>query len=318
MAHDKSRAPPTLAHPGMSESLSGNLTGLYLRLKHLFTQPPFPLFPPAGASNEHVNTLLISLPISGDRRRDLFSKLNRESWRLSSVKACYPPDPGSLDSGEWKRFHAMSKRLVTGQRGCFLSHRRAWLKALDDCADLTLILEDDVIPLYEKLPLLPTLPEDLDVLYLHHFAQHIPTLRQLLLHFLMVPIECLGSPFKIYNIDEILSSHCGRLHRAAMPGCAYGITSSGATKLLSIFDELGNFFQWDSIMLRHAISTPVFSKMLPYICSDAYSFYRGQHPHGGSLKMSSTRLNAYAIYPPLVIHNYNAPSVKFAIPDRNA
>ena len=33
------------------------------------------------------------------------------------------------------------------------------------------------------------------------------------------------------------------------------------------------------------------------------------------LKKSSLSLNAYAIYPPLFIHDHRAPSVKFAVPD---
>ena len=218
------------------------MIGLYLKLKHLLTRPAFRLLPPPGAGNEAVNTLLISLAVSEERRRRLLSRLDRESWRLSTIEACYPPDRGSLDSGEWQRFHTMSERLRPGQRGCFLSHRRAWLKARASSADLTVILEDDVVPLHEKIPPLPALPQDLDVLYLHHFAQRIPAMGELLIHFLRAPVESIGRPFRLYSIDEVLLSHRGRLHLAAMPGCAYAVTSAGAGKLLSLFDEVGNYY----------------------------------------------------------------------------
>ena len=69
-------------------------------------------------------------------------------------------------------------------------------------------------------------------------------------------------------------------------------------------------------MLRHAMSASVYERLLPEICSDAAWFYRGQRPdRGGGLKKSSLSLNAYAIYPPLFVHDHRAPSVKFSIPD---
>ena len=83
------------------------------------------------------------------------------------------------------------------------------------------------------------------MLYLHHFAQYLPSAWQFL-------SECLFQPFKVYSLDEVMLSHCGNLHRAAMPTSAYAVTKQGANKLLSIFDEVGLFYQWESIMLRHS------------------------------------------------------------------
>ena len=190
--------------------------------------------------------------------------------------------------------------------GCFLSHRRAWLRALDSPAPITIILEDDAIPLYAKQPPFPTLPADIDVLYLHHFAQYLPKLRQLL-------TACLFSRFKTYSLDDVILSHCGNLHRAAMPASAYAVSKQGANKLLTIFDELGLFYQWDSIMLRHSISARVFRQMLPYVCSTDTTFYAGQRPGRASSKMASVSLNTYAIYPPLFIHDYETPSVRKSV-----
>lgn len=289
----------------------------YVRLRHVLSGWAQRLHSVFGDDAEKTETLLISLPISKDRRRRLFSRLDRTTWGLSAIEACYPPNRESLTDAEWKRFHEMSEHLTTGQRGCFLSHRRAWRKVWESGSGLTIILEDDVVPLYEKLPPLPALPRDLDVLHLHHFAQYLPTAGQLLFGYLRAPIECVVHEFKIYRLDEILSSHCGRLSRATMPACAYGVTRSGAGKLLSIFDEVGNFYNWDSIMLRHGIGPSLFQKMLPYVCSDSCMFYQGLRPENASLRSSSVRLNTYAIYPPLVIHDYATPSVKKAVRDHD-
>ena len=312
---DSGKLPPpsTLRHPGMPKSRSVKLIGSYLRFKHLLTRFLSRVLPPDGPGSEDVNTLLISLPISAERRCSLSSRMDFESWKLSPIDACYPAEPNSLGEGEWKLFYAMADRLRPGQRGCFLSHRRAWTKARESEARLTIVLEDDVIPLYGKLPFLPALPKDLDLLYLHHFAQRIPTARQLLAHFLCAPIERLVRPFRVFSIDEILASHCGRLRLGAMPGCAYAVTPTGADKLLSLFDEIGNYDNWDAIVLRHATSESVHQRMLPDIQSDAIWFYRGQRPDRAWSKRVSISLNAYAIYPPLFLHDHKAPSVKLTV-----
>ena len=98
-----------------------------------------------------------------------------------------------------------------------------------------------------------------------------------------------------------------------MPACAYAITPARAEKLLAIFDEVGNFFQWDSIMLRHAIGRRVFEEMSAYVCVDGSAFYQGQRPGNASQRVSSISLNAYAIHPPWFLHNYETPSVKFNV-----
>ncbi len=210
----------------------------------------------------------------------------------------------------------MSKRLRSGQRGCFLSHRRAWQEALDSSGDLTIVLEDDAIPLFRAMPALPAPPHDLDVLYLHHQAQCLPSWPELLARFVRRPFDRFGSPFRLYSIDAVLASHCGRLRRASMPACAYAVTRSGAEKLLAIFEEVGNFFQWDSIMLRHAVSDAVFEKLSPHVNAEGSRFYRGQRPENAGQRVSSIRLNVYALDPPLVVHDHQTPSVKFAVVER--
>lgn len=170
-----------------------------------------------------VNTLAISLPASHDRRCRLLSRLEPDQYGLSFVQACYPPISKSMNDHEWALFHEMAGHLTAGQRGCFLSHRRAWLSAIESTAKLTIILEDDAIPLYKKLPNLPAFPEDLDVLYLHHFAQCIPSARQLLLSLIRTMAVPFRNLFEVHSIAEVVASHCGKLNRAAMPGSAYAI-----------------------------------------------------------------------------------------------
>ena len=307
-------SPPTrLLHPGMPATPIARLIESNLRLKHLLTRLFFRLNPPDGPGREKVGTLLISLPVSEERRRSLLSRIDSGSWNLSRIDACYPAEAKSLSDAEWKRFHAMANRLRPGQRGCFLSHRRAWIRARESKAPLAIVLEDDVIPLYAKLSPLPALPADLDLLYLHHFAQRIPTVPQLLGSLLFAPTECLLRPFRVFSIDEVLASHCGKLRLGAMPGCAYAVTPNGADKLLSLFDEVGNYDNWDAVVLRHATSEAVHRRMLPHIQSDTVWFYRGQRPDRAWSKRASLSLNAYAIYPPLFLHDHEAPSVKLGV-----
>ena len=260
-----------------------------------------------------VNTLAISLPASHDRRRRLLGRLEPNCYGLSFVQACYPPMSKSMSDHEWALFHEMAEHLTAGQRGCFLSHRRAWLSAVESTAELTIILEDDAIPLYKKLPSLPDFPEDLDVLYLHHFAQYIPSARRLLLSFIRTMAAPFHNLFEVRSIDEVVASHCGKLNRAAMPGSAYAVTRKGAEKLLSIFDEVGLYYQWDSVMLRHSLSSAAYQRMLPWLSDGEQPFYVGQRPQNAPRRVAATLLNAYAIYPPITMHDYLTPSARKAV-----
>ena len=298
----------------MPETRVATLIDGCLHFRRLLTRLYSRLLPPTDpGGGEDLDTLLISLPVSEARRQTLLRRMDAGNWRLQSLGACHPADPESLSEAEWRRFHAMADRLRPGQRGCFLSHRRAWLRARESTAPLVIVLEDDVIPLYEERPSLPELPGDLDLLYLHHFAQRIPNARQLLAHCYFAPIACLVRPFRVFPIDEVLGSHCGRLRFGAMPGSAYALTPKGADKLLSLFDEVGNYDNWDAVVLRHATSERVHERMLAHIRCDALRFYRGQAPDRAWSRRASLSLNAYAIYPPLFLHDHEAPSVKLGV-----
>ena len=106
-----------------------------------------------------------------------------------------------------------------------------------------------------------------------------------------------------------MSSHCGELHRAVMPASAYAVTPRGAAKLLNLFDQVGLYYQWDSIMLRHSISDAMFEKMRPLINDNTISFYRGQRASMAGAKKGGTTLHTYAIYPPLFVHDYETVSI---------
>lgn len=264
---------------------------------------------------------MISLPASHDRRRRLLGRLEPNQYGLSFVQACHPPMSKSMNDHEWALFHEMAEHLTAGERGCFLSHRRAWLLAIKSTAELTIILEDDAIPLCKKLPNLPVIPEDLDVLYLHHFAQYIPSARQLLPCLIRTMAAPFRNLFAVHPIDEVVASHYGKLNRAAMPASAYAVTQKGAEKLLSIFDEVGLYYQWDSVMPRHSLSSAAYRKMLPYLSDDKQPFYVGQRPQNAPRRVAAALLNAYAIYPPITLHDYLAPSerkaVALTVPKRN-
>ena len=93
---------PLAGHPGVAGSLYGRLLRLYLSARHrLESAARVSDADEARRAEVQVRTLLISLAISEDRRRALFSRLDAPEWRLSPIDACYPPDPDSLTSEEW-------------------------------------------------------------------------------------------------------------------------------------------------------------------------------------------------------------------------
>lgn len=166
-----------LAHPGMSgHKLHRWLTVLVLRIRILLVRVRG-----RWRGNNVDSTLLISLPSSIDRRSRLLQRIDMASWRLTVLSGCHTPTPSSMTGNERDLYRGMPSSLAAGHRGCFLSHRRAWLTARSH--GLTIILEDDAIPLFKYLPRFPTLPDDLDVLYLHHFAQFIPSISRSLAAF---------------------------------------------------------------------------------------------------------------------------------------
>lgn len=216
----------------MTAPVYGGLATLYLKFRVLLVRLNLRVRSLLGMWVDGVcegqrATLLISLPRSHDRRRRLFSRLEPSQWNLSLVKACHPPISDSMNDHEWKLFHQMAGHLTAGERGCFLSHRRAWLSAVNSTAKLTIILEDDAVPLYRTLPQFPDLPEDLDVLYLHHFAQLIPSARQLLLSLAGTILSPFGNLLEVHPISAVVASHCGSMNRAAMPASAYAVTKGG-------------------------------------------------------------------------------------------
>ena len=130
----------------MPETRVATLIDGCLHFRRLLTRLYSRLLPPTDPGGEDFDTLLISLPGSEARRQTLLRRMDAGNWRLQSLDACHPADPESLSEAEWRRFHAMAERLRPGQRGCFLSHRRAWLRARESTAPLVIVLEDDVIP----------------------------------------------------------------------------------------------------------------------------------------------------------------------------
>ena len=260
-----------------------------------------------GSRNDEprIETLLISArasPIGEERRLKIERVLDARSYLLSPIDACFPPDSESMDEAEQAALSTMSQRVPLGARACFLSHRRAWKKASKSTAALTVILEDDAVPLYRRRPYLRVLPEDLDVLHLHHFAQYLPSYREAI-------IELARARFSAYSMDDVVNSHCGQLYRAAMPNSAYAVTPRGATKLLNLFEEVGLYWKHDSIMLRHSLSDAMFERMRPLVNDSTIVFYSGQSASRAGAKKGTTRLNTYCIYPPWFIHDYETASI---------
>ena len=190
---------PSLRHPGMSNDAVSQARIGVLKWRYGLTRLRAVL-KGKGSDDEHgIETLLISAsasPIGKERRDRLKERWDAPSWQPSQIEACYPPDPESMDETEYAAFHTMPERVPSGHRACFLSHRRAWKKASKSTAVLTIVLEDDAKPLFRRRPELGALPDGLDVLYLHHFAQYLPSWREAI-------TKGHWGGFRVYPIDEV-------------------------------------------------------------------------------------------------------------------
>ncbi len=89
---------------------------------------------------------LINLDKSTDRLQTCQSQLQSFSLSCERLSAVYGLDLSPTDietiypPSQHKNYH---KELSVGELGCYLSHRKAWQKIIDDDLDFAIILEDD-------------------------------------------------------------------------------------------------------------------------------------------------------------------------------
>ncbi|WP_416306871.1 glycosyltransferase family 25 protein [Neptunicella sp. SCSIO 80796] len=97
--------------------------------------------------NNHYKTLLINLAHSTDRlahSSDSLKKIGIQFERIEAVNGHTFVESGPLPHYNVKLNHdTYHKNLNNGEIGCYLSHRKAWQKIVDEQLSFAVILEDD-------------------------------------------------------------------------------------------------------------------------------------------------------------------------------
>lgn len=93
-------------------------------------------------SSHKVMCLLINVDSATDRLQEAKSQLDKQDLHWERLEAVTPkseefslPEAGS----KWYR------ELTNGEVACYLSHRKAWRKAIDAEVDYLIVLEDDLV-----------------------------------------------------------------------------------------------------------------------------------------------------------------------------
>lgn len=132
------------------------------------------------------------------------------------------------------------KEMNRGELACALSHRNIYQAMIDNNWKHVLVFEDDVLPDYDKLKLLPVvlneLPDNWELLYLGYLKNEKPAITRKLKQFWYSIMARLGfSRMPLHMIKNILPrSYSSQLYRAGFHDCthAYSVSIEGARKLL--------------------------------------------------------------------------------------
>lgn len=132
------------------------------------------------------------------------------------------------------------KELNTGEIACSLSHRNIYQAMIDNKWNRILILEDDVVPDYNTLPLLfgavKELPDNWELLYLGYLKNEKITVGRQLKEFWYKIMSRLGLSRMPFNMvkNRLPENFSASLLRAGFHDCthAYAISLEGARKLL--------------------------------------------------------------------------------------
>ena len=140
-----------------------------------------------------------------------------------------------------KKLQRQGKALNFGEIACALTHRMVYEETIKKGWNKVLILEDDVVPLYDQLDLLKEslneLPANWELVYLGYLKHETVTPALKRKRFFYQVLSLLGLmkwSFKMVSnlLPKVYSRH---LKKAGFHDCthAYGITLQGAKKLLA-------------------------------------------------------------------------------------
>jgi glycosyl transferase family 25 len=148
---------------------------------------------------------------------------------------------GVYDEKRTKQLQRQGKSLNPGELACSLSHRMVYEEMIKHNWERVLILEDDVLPLYEHLAELPSalheLPADWELVYLGYLKHETITFSLKAKQFLYKIKAALGLMKWTYvMVNHLLPKpYSSHLKKAGFHDCthAYAITLSAAKKLMA-------------------------------------------------------------------------------------
>lgn len=148
---------------------------------------------------------------------------------------------GTYDEERAKKLQRQGKALNLGEIACSLSHRNLYKAMIENGWKNVLILEDDVLPIVEKLRDLPAaleeLPDNWELVYLGYLKHEHITAGVKAKQFFYKIISAFGLMAWSYKmitnlLPKPFSAH---LKKAGFHDCthAYALTLAGAKKLLA-------------------------------------------------------------------------------------
>lgn len=146
------------------------------------------------------------------------------------------------DEVKAKKLQRQGKGLNFGEVACSLTHRMVYKEMINQNWNKVLILEDDVLPLFDNLDLLPEtlneLPTDWELVYLGYLKHETITPALKRKKFFYSIFSFLGLMTWTYKMVKNLlpKPYSAHLKKAGFHDCthAYALTQAAAKKLLAI------------------------------------------------------------------------------------
>ena len=191
--------------------------------------------------------LVLSIPRFTERHQQVDQHLQGLSfeyfWGADKTQLNYETAmaDGTYDENKAKKLQRQNKAFNIGEIACSLSHRSIYSTMIEKGWERILILEDDVLPLYDQLSMLKDtlgqLPPDWELVYLGYLKHEKITAGLKTKQFFYKILSRLGLMTWNYTMIKNLlpKPYSTHLRRAGFHDCthAYAITVKAAKKLLA-------------------------------------------------------------------------------------
>ena len=208
---------------------------------------PIPSAAIQSFQNNFDKIFVVSVPRFTDRHKkvteslqglsfDFFWGCDKLQLDLEKVK-----QDATYDEVKAKKLQRQGKELSLGEIACSLSHRMVYEEMIKHDWERILILEDDVLPLFENMDVLPSalkeLPEEWELVYLGYLKHETVTIGLKTKQFFYKILSAAGLMKWSYKMVTNLlpKPYSNHLKKAGFHDCthAYAITLQGAKKLLA-------------------------------------------------------------------------------------